>query len=232
MDRPDFNLPTPQMLIKKAKEETIPVSLRVKESTVAIFDKMAKEAGVNRGAMMNTLLDFYAQNQNSSNNNNSKDIMISYLNSERFWKNISSLTPKELIYRFKAKGVDTPEAEEANWLYDAYKENDTICLCAFIGPESENSIMDEISVDDTIKCIDYDENTNLRVTKDQWPLIVALLNEYDQKYRKVFPEQPFSLTPGLYDKIAEACKKNNKADSKLALAIKNILLDYVEKQND
>ena len=43
-----FNLPTPQMLIGRAKETTIPVSLRVKQSTVDIFDKMAAAAGGNQ----------------------------------------------------------------------------------------------------------------------------------------------------------------------------------------
>lgn len=231
MDRPDFNLPTPQMLIKKAKEETIPVSLRVKESTVAIFDKMAKEAGVNRGAMMNTLLDFYAQNQNTSNNGNSKSIMISYLNSERFWKTIPSLSPEELIYRFKAKGVDTPEAEEANYLYDAYKENDKLSLVAFIGTDYTGS-MDEIRVDEKNVFSDSGEFRVLEVAKNLWPLVVTLLNEYDLKYRKLFPEQPFSITPKMYEKVAEECKNHSEPDSAFAIAIRNILLDYVEKQND
>lgn len=229
-----FNLPTPQMLIKKAKEETIPVSLRVKESTIAVFDKMAKEAGVNRGAMMNTWLDFYAQNQSPSSEDNSKDIMISYLNSPRFWNTIPSLSAEELIFRLG----DLIEFNSLNDAVDSYeKKKDYDMLYV----EMYNSDIDyyiSVGIDSNIRFeksgYNYDE---LYVTPEQWPLVSVLLTEYDKKYKRLFPGRHYSLTPSVLKKIADECKKYAKIDNLndagcLATAIKGHLLDYVEKQDD
>ena len=229
-----FNLPTPQMLIKKAKEETIPVSLRVKESTIAVFDKMAKEAGVNRGAMMNTWLDFYALNQSSSSEDNSKDIMISYLNSPRFWNTIPSLSAEELIFRLG----DLIEFNSLNDAVDSYeKKKDYDMLYV----EMYNSDIDHyisVGIDYNIRFekLDY-QSDELYVTPEQWPLVSVLLTEYDKKYRRLFLGRHYSLTPSVLKKIADECKKYAKLDNLndagcLATAIKGHLLDYVEKQDD
>lgn len=229
-----FNLPTPQMLIKKAKEETIPVSLRVKESTVAIFDKMAKEAGVNRGAMMNTWLDFYAQNQSSSSEDNSKDIMISYLNSPRFWNTIPSLSAEELIFRLG-------DLEEFNYLADAVYSYENKKDYDMLYVEMYNSDIDHyisVGIDSNIRFEKSDyQNDELYVTPEQWPLVSVLLTEYDKKYKRLFPGRHYSLTPSVLKKIADECKKYAKLDNLndagcLATAIKGHLLDYVEKQGD
>lgn len=228
MNKTDFNLPTPQMLIAKAKEETIPVSLRVKESTVAIFDKMAKEAGVNRGAMMNTWLDFYAQNQSSSNEDNSKNIMISFLNSERFWKTIPSLTPEELCYRMPSLDDDSSfcnVSNDAREIYEIYKGYPDEFPSVFIDE-------DTVEIGEEPSSNVLKGGTCLHVTAKQWPLVVVLLGEYRKKYKKLFPEQEYAITDGMYAKIAKACKQYENPDSVLATAIKNILLDFVEKQND
>ena len=229
-----FNLPTPQMLIKKAKEETIPVSLRVKESTVAVFDKMAKEAGVNRGAMMNTWLDFYAQNQSSSSEDNSKDIMISYLNSPRFWNTIPSLSAEELIFRLG-------DLEEFDYLADAVYSYENKKDYDMLYVEMYNSDIDHyvsVGIDSNIRFekLDY-QSDELYVTPEQWPLVSVLLTEYDKKYRRLFPGRHYSLTPSVLKKIADECKKYAKLDNLndagcLATAIKDHLLDYVEKQDD
>ena len=232
MEDSNINLPTPQMLIKKAREETIPVSLRVKEGTVAIFDKMAKEAGVNRGAMMNTWLDYYAQNYSSSNKDNSKDIMISYLNSERFWKTISNLTSREQIYRLASnKRVELCEAYDVHALLDYYIGKDLENTFIGIMPQDEESL-DYIHASNKIECDSNSYNTDLYVSFEQWPLITVLLSEYSQKYKKLFPEQVVSITPDMFEKVAQVCKQHKKPDEALAIEIKNILLDYVEKQND
>ena len=229
-----FNLPTPQMLIKKAKEETIPVSLRVKESTVAVFDKMAKEAGVNRGAMMNTWLDFYAQNQSSSSEDNSKDIMISYLNSPRFWNTIPSLSAEELIFRL-GDLIEFDYLNDAVVSYEMKKDYDMLYV------EMYNSDIDyyiSIGIDSNIRFEKLDHNYDeLYVTPEQWPLVSVLLTEYDKKYRRLFPGRHYSLTPSVLKKIADECKKYAKLDNlndagRLATAIKGHLLDYVEKQDD
>lgn len=229
-----FNLPTPQMLIKKAKEETVPVSLRVKESTVAVFDKMAKEAGVNRGAMMNTWLDFYAQNQGSSSEDNSKDIMISYLNSPKFWNTIPSLSSEELIFRLGELNEFSSlndavnsyeEKKDYDLLYaDMYDDVIDHCVQIGIGPEIGYERVNE-------------QEDDLNVTPEQWPLVSVLLTEYDKKYRRLFPDKHYGLIPSVLKKIAEECKKYKKLDTVndakcLATAIKNHLLDYVEKQDD
>lgn len=229
-----FNLPTPQMLIKKAKEETIPVSLRVKESTVAVFDKMAKEAGVNRGAMMNTWLDFYAQNQSSSSEDNSKDIMISYLNSPRFWNTIPSLSAEELIFRLG-------DLEEFDYLADAVYSYENKKDYNMLYVEMYNSDIDHyvsVGIDSNIRFekLDY-QSDELYVTPEQWPLVSVLLTEYDKKYERLFPGRHYSLTPSVLKKIADECKKYAKLDNlndagRLATAIKSHLLDYVEKQDD
>lgn len=233
MKETDFNLPNPQMLIKRAKEETIPVSLRVKESTVAIFDKMAKEAGVNRGAMMNTWLDFYAQSQNPSNEDNSKDIMISFLNSERFWKTTPSLTTEELFYRIpsiKCKGFHLNGTEDARELYAEYKSNDAIGSDDLIACIDGNEIW---PCDGEPNCgnLEPDEEVYLDVTLKQWPLVTVLLGEYRKKYERLFPEQEYAITHGMLRKIADVCKMYKEPDGVLATAIKDVLLDYVEKQN-
>lgn len=229
-----FNLPTPQMLIKKAKEETIPVSLRVKESTVAVFDKMAKEAGVNRGAMMNTWLDFYAQNQSSSSEDNSKDIMISYLNSPRFWNTIPSLSAEELIFRLG-------DLEEFDYLADAVYSYENKKDYDMLYVEMYNSDIDHyvsVGIDSNIRFEKLDHQIDeLYVTPEQWPLVSVLLTEYDKKYRRLFPSRHYSLTPSVLKKIADECKKYAKLDNLndagcLATAIKGHLLDYVEKQGD
>ena len=229
-----FNLPTPQMLIKKAKEETIPVSLRVKESTVAVFDKKAKEAGVNRGAMMNTWLDFYAQNQSSSSKDNSKDIMISYLNSPRFWNTIPSLSAEELIFRLG-------DLEEFDYLADAVYSYENKKDYDMLYVEMYNSDIDHyvsVGIDSNIRFEKLDHQIDeLYVTPEQWPLVSVLLTEYDKKYRRLFPSRHYSLTPSVLKKIADECKKYAKLDNlndagRLATAIKSHLLDYVEKQDD
>ena len=229
-----FNLPTPQMLIKKAKEETIPVSLRVKESTVAVFDKMAKEAGVNRGAMMNTWLDFYAQNQSSSSEDNSKDIMISYLNSPRFWNTIPSLSAEELIFRL-GDLIEFDYLNDAVVSYEMKKDYDMLYV------EMYNSDIDyyiSIGIDSNIRFEKLDHNYDeLYVTPEQWPLVSVLLTEYDKKYRRLFPGRHYSLIPSVLKKITDECKKYTKLDNLndarcFATAIKSHLLDYVEKQDD
>ena len=229
-----FNLPTPQMLIKKAKEETIPVSLRVKESTVAVFDKMAKEAGVNRGAMMNTWLDFYALNQSSSSEDNSKDIMISYLNSPRFWNTIPSLSAEELIFRL-GDLIEFDYLNDAVVSYEMKKDYDMLYV------EMYNSDIDyyiSIGIDSNIRFEKLDHNYDeLYVTPEQWPLVSVLLTEYDKKYRRLFPGRHYSLIPSVLKKITDECKKYAKPDNLnnagcFATAIKSHLLDYVEKQDD
>lgn len=228
-----FNLPTPQMLIKKAKEETIPVSLRVKESTVAIFDKMAKEAGVNRGAMMNTWLDFYAQNQGSAEDN-SKDIMISYLNSPRFWDTISGLSAEELIFRL-GELYEFTSLNEAVDCYEKREDYDLLYVDMYDG-EIDHYI--RIGIDSNIRFEKLDEQGDeLYVTPEQWPLVSVLLTEYDKKYRRLFPDQHYNLIPSVLKKIVETCKKykriNNVVEAGcLATEIKNHLLDFVEKQDD
>ena len=232
MEDLEFNLPTPQMLIKKAKEETIPVSLRVKESTVAIFYKMAKEAGVNRGAMMNTWIDFYAQNQTSSTEDNSKDIMISYLNSERFWKVIPSLSSEELIYRLAAnKNIEFGEVSDVHALLKSYNKKiyDDVMVC--IEP-LDGGFSDFVYAKEGVGLRCDEDSNELFVTIEQWPLVSVLLAEYSQKYGKLFPNQSTCITAGMYEKIAKACRQYTKPDAVLATAIKNILLDFVEKQND
>ena len=229
-----FNLPTPQMLIKKAKEETIPVSLRVKESTIAVFDKMAKEAGVNRGAMMNTWLDFYALNQSSSSEDNSKDIMISYLNSPRFWYTIPSLSAEELIFRL-GDLIEFDYLNDAVVSYEMKKDYDMLYV------EMYNSDIDyyiSIGIDSNIRFEKLDHNYDeLYVTPEQWPLVSVLLTEYDKKYRRLFPGRHYSLIPSVLKKITDECKKYAKLDNLndarcFATAIKSHLLDYVEKQDD
>lgn len=234
MEDSKFNLPTPQMLIKKAKEETIPVSLRVKESTVAVFDKMAKEAGVNRGAMMNTWLDFYAQNQSSSSEDNSKDIMISYLNSPRFWNTIPSLSAEELIFRLG----DLIEFNYLNDAVDSYKNKKDYDMLYVEMYESDIDYYIRVGIDSNIRFEKSDyQSDELYVTPEQWPLVSVLLTEYDKKYRRLFPGRHYSLTPSVLKKIADECKKYAKLDNLndagcLATAIKGHLLDYVEKQDD
>ena len=232
MEKTNFSLPTPQMLIKKAKEETIPVSLRVKESTVAIFDNMAKEAGVNRGVMMNTWLDFYAQNQGASNSDNSLDIMISFLNSERYWKSIPTLTSEELIYRipslvcnhFYLNGDLT--ARDLYASYEAKGFDDDVLLAMI---DDGDTIY---PTDGDPKCDTQDHDNSLYVKLEQWPLVTVLLGEYRKKYERLFPDQEYAITSGMYQKIAQACKKHAKPDSELAAAIKSILLEFVVMQND
>ena len=234
MEKSNFTLPTPQMLIKKAKEETIPVSLRVKESTVAIFDKMAKEAGVSRGVMMNTWLDFYAQNQNSSNDN-SKDIMISYLNSERFWKVIPSLDVRELIYRFDTNVIELSEySNNVNYLFEDYKEKkDYDLMYAWLEASNDGSFNIRIAIDSEPKYEDEGpEYGVLYVTVGQWPLVVVLLTEYCKKYKRLFPSQNYIITPTLLEKISDDCNKHKNANGLLATSIKGHLLDFLENQND
>ena len=230
-----FNLPTPQMLIGRAKETTIPVSLRVKQSTVDIFDKMAAAAGVNRGTMMNTLLDFYAQNQPTSENN-AKETMLNYLKSERFWRLLPKLSSEELIFKIVNMGVELPELDSATSLLEAYNTKDKDSLLALIDTnDNSDRFVDTIAVSDTIGCRKGRDYTELYVTLEQWPLVVVLLSEYNQKHLKLFPDQEFAMTPATFEKIAEACEsnvKNSYSNMNLALDIKNILLDFVETQND
>ena len=231
MEESNFNLPTPQMLIKKAKEETIPVSLRVKESTVAIFDKMAKEAGVNRGAMMNTWLDFYAQSQSSSSEDNSKDIMVSYLNSPRFWNTIPSLSTEELIFRL-GKLDEFVDLNRAVNSYEEKKDYDLLYVDMY---DSHIDHFIRIGIDTDVRFEKLDEQGDeLYVTPKQWPLVSVLLTEYDKKYRRLFPNQHYSLIPSVLKKIVEECKKfeNSNDTGGFATAIKGHLLDYVEKHDD
>lgn len=234
MGESNFNLPTPQMLIKKAKEETVPVSLRVKERTVAIFDKMAKEAGVNRGAMMNTWLDFYAQNQSSSSEDNSKDIMISYLNSPRFWNTIPSLSAEELIFRLG----DLIEFNSLNDAVDSYEKKKDYDLLYVDMHDDDIDHYIRVGIDSNIRFEKLDDQGDeLYVTPEQWPLVSVLLTEYDKKYRRLFPGRHYSLIPSVLKKITDECKKYAKLDNLndagcFATAIKGHLLDYVEKQDD
>lgn len=234
MGESNFNLPTPQMLIKKAKEETVPVSLRVKESTVAIFDRMAKEAGVNRGAMMNTWLDFYAQSQSSPSEDNSKDIMVSYLNSPRFWNTIPALSAEELIFRLGELNefVDLNDAVNS---YEEKKDYDMLYADMYDG-DIDHYVRIGIGPEIRYEKI-TEEGDELYVTPEQWPLVAVLLTEYDKKYRRLFPGRHYSLIPSVLKKIIEECKKYEKLDNLndrgcFATAIKGHLLDYVEKQND
>ena len=232
MDK-EMNLPTPAELVKQVREETMPLSLRVKESTYVAFDKMAQDAGVKIGTMVNSLLDYYARNYYGDGANVPKDVMAQYLNSEKFWKALSELSSEELIYRLNVKGLVWPlmdDFDSAHQVAQAYKKNYDFWIC----PEIPNDVPFDIRIGEEIKCYDdgADEHYFLDVTREQWPLVSVMIVEYGRKYKKLFPESIAYMTPRMLQKIAEKCKKYQKADGVLATQIKNVLLEFVEAQDD
>jgi len=225
----EMNLPKKAQLIKMAREETISVSLRVKESTYVVFKKMADEAGVKLGTMINTLLDFYAQNNAKQSGAVAKDVMANYLNSERFWREAAAENSEDLIYRLNNRGMVYPLMENFENTSDVVKtykakQYEDIWIC----PEIANDVWFDIHIADKAYYEECDDEHLLYVTAEQWPLVSVLIMEYGRKYHKLFPESPTYMTPGMLADIAKSCAKNKKANSTLAAAIKNVLLSWVE----
>lgn len=236
MKKDNFSLPTPQMLIKKAKEETIPVSLRVKESTLAVFNKMAEDAGIKVGSMINTWLDFYAQNYANSSDDVSKEVMVQYLkkNAEKLLK----MDDEELIYHICRDGIPDPmvyDWEFVNYVADAYNDKDEdFDANIYTSFWNNNWQYDfDLSINAGKKCEYSDDSGGFYITvkREQWPLVAALIFDYMKKYKKEHPDARFAITKNDIKKIFAAV--NGIEDKKtLANGITKTLVEFVEAQDE
>jgi hypothetical protein len=147
------------------------------------------------------------------------------------------MTPEELIYRIPSlvckRFYLNCAGNNARELYRTYeaKEVSSDTLLAFI---DGIDTIDTTDGEPFYEKIDDDgmlEN-RIYVRLEQWPLIMVLLGEYRKKYEKLFPEQQNAITSSMYRKIAQACVKHANPDRELASAVRDILLEFVVKQND
>lgn len=79
MKEGNFKMPSPADLAKK--DETVNISLRIKQSAVDIFNMLAEKQGSKPGTMMISLIEAYADSYKQKDAENvSVDIMKTYLN--------------------------------------------------------------------------------------------------------------------------------------------------------
>lgn len=199
---------------------------------------MAKEAGVKTGSMINTWLDFYAQNYASSSKDASKEIMIRYI--EKMAEKLGKLDDEELLMQLNSKGLVWPLSD--------YYENVPDFVSAYMNekygrdydwdgcivPEFKNDYVVNIQVNIVSEYEEHDYNEiGLYVTSELWPLVSAMIVEYGRKYEKVFPENTFCFTPKMAKEIADiAYAGKDKTKEELAKEFSKVLIDFVEKSLD
>ena len=252
MKRENFILPSPADLVKK--EATVNISLRVKQSTVDIFDMLAKQNQTKTGTMMISLLDMYADNYRKENQDDSKtlvsEVAKTYIN--KIADKVGKLDNSKIILKICQDASLLDEIRE----YSDYEDMNAGIIEAIIDDykhgkveEFENLtslfgsmgcytldlclIKDDeeirLEAGDHIKGDVYEDF--LYLPADKWLITTYMLWCYKNKAYDIFQNYEILLTEEMGHKIFELAKKT-KDRAIYAKKLSKILIDFIEEQSD
>ena len=236
MNNPSI-LPSLDILARSAKESTIPVSLRVKEKTHAVFSYYAKQHNTTVGSLINELLNDYVSRIEGIDYN---DIILDEYIDKKAVK-LSRSNDDELLTRIIQSG-----------LLDNYKENPGAFfrdIREMAKPETNNNY--ENSSDDGLyprvvlgdslntmivanfdkeASLDYDDESYiLAIPAKKWVLATAILVSYTKKYISLYgraKDKPLILIdPRTLEGIIAAINKK-KTNEEMASQIAKCLEDF------
>lgn len=223
----EFNeLPDINQLKTVAASATVPLSLRVKESTKALFDIEAEKAHLSTNALINTLLDTYADRCIASTMTERESKMqilrrhlettakkASSLDSETLLREIIELYhPMALFEGVNSASTDMLIRDCAMWSegrlthffereHPYFFTMDGVVTAVHL--KKPASI--EVEYDDLIDtpCIDC----YIRI--DYWIALMAILMAYENKLVELFPDQTAYLGEQVYRIIAQCANVAN-----------------------
>lgn len=214
-------LPSVNELKTLATSTTVPLSLRIKESTKALFDVEAQKTGCSINTLINTLLDTYAERyikENISQQESKKQILQRCL--ETAAKKAGTLDLGTLLQ----ETIDTyhPEALFENQIGDADQE-DLIrdCIAWANGRPTRFFKYDApyfYTVDGVVTATGLPETARIKTTLnelenlttvdcylriDYWIELMAILQAYEAKFKELYPDRLAYLGEQTYRIIAQ-----------------------------
>lgn len=218
-------LPTPEELARRAQEQTVPVSLRVKESVYAILNDYAKQYNTTFGALVSELLNAYIRQYNDriSNEIDLNDAIVDNYISKKAVK-LTKLNESELIFGMMQDAAVTNYNEEDSagdeefptiGLHDCF---DTRIIAA--GEKAEfQSTFDSA----------HKNTYQLFVPAKKWALVSAILHAYAKKFTRLYncadPKSTFLIDEKTLKEIANIINKNSSSLD-MAKKIANKLTDF------
>ena len=202
------NLSSLDMIARAAKETTIPVSLRVKEKTHAVFSYYAKQYGTTVGSIINELLDEYVSMNESIDY---QDVQLDdYIRSKA--RKLSQCSNDELLTKIIQSGLldnykENPGAlivdirEMCKEKVDRNRRNgsdDGLSPRVNLGDLYNTSIIASHEDEASVEEIGEEKSSNvLYIPAAKWTLATAILISYAKKYKTLYgyskEKQPFLI---------------------------------------
>lgn len=210
------DLPGLKDLARKSRDETIPVSLRVKERTYAVFSATAEQYGTTAGSMINRLIDAYAEKHSDSNSENL--IVKNYI--LRFAAKIANFNEMELAMLLSSY---VSEVHFKKGLYRREDANKLIEDLAAIARSRRTTVPEDAELPDitlsgyfapTIRAMygkearfykDFDGQWYfVEVPAKKWLLTANIFNAYDKKRNRVYDDpETFMIEEAVWEKIVK-----------------------------
>ena len=234
------NLPNLKDLARKSREETIPVSLRVKERTYAVFSGLAEQYNTTAGAMINRLIDIYADKNNETD---SEDLIVkNYI--LRFASKIANCNEMELAMLL------SDYASEVHFKKSTYHKEDAKALVealAAIARSRRTTLPEDADLPDitlsgyfapTIRAMygkearfykDFDGQWYfVEIPAKKWLLVANIFNAYDKKRNRVYDDaETFMIEEAVWERIVGVI---NETDNMKLLA-KKVAEELVKHSN-
>lgn len=231
-----INLPTPQELAKKARDITVPLSLRVKENTLAVLDGLAEASGIKTGSLINSLLDTYAENYR---NGYAQTLPIrNYL--EKTALKFANLGNESLIIKVannrrweEGAGVLCEtwdgdfDVKDALYEYEKGAEDGSLYYAINSGLSYDIVCSHKSKKVDLKNHRDVGAIGEMCVPKEKWPLVVAMVDAYINRLEKMgqLPNTLFDY--GSIEKMVEIINATNDR-REIALELAKLFADYLE----
>lgn len=224
------NLPTPQQLAKRAKDATVPLSLRVSEETLATFDGLAEQLGLKTGTLINSLLDSYAEIYRDG-----ATLPISKYLSKRASKLASEDDDSLLIKLYNHRNLDNTgvlmelsDNLDLEWLLEAFHQGSDEVYYAINGAIHCDLNCSAKSKTARLELAAAGDISQLTIPQSKWALVVAVVDAYLTRLEQLHQVPDAVVSPQLLTDLTEAINSTSDCPV-LATKIATLLANFVEE---
>lgn len=222
----NISLPSPMELAKK--ESTRPISIRVKESTMLTFEKLAQQYSTTASAIINNLLDSYAMGVQMANTRidkiASKKVMAQYL--EKMTSRIKNLNDRDLCLNLAKNGRTNLEGLSPGYYYEAVTKGHEDDLGPITLGDWDVVFMCSGNKESTVEYYDS-ESLKVNIPAKMFPIVGYIIGCYADKSDALYGDnRRFLVSKTFFEQIADAINNKEYSRENFAKRLCNILIEY------